>query len=180
MTKRLIQMPVCFTCLFLIAIAIMLVYNIQGQAQISGVDYVSNEVIVTFSKAYMPSESQVNLSSARVGIPELDGMFARYGPGRLSKLIPSYNELSSESGRGVERTFLFHYHGNIDAQDLVHKLLQLPYFDRVSVNETMHLELHGTKRLVPGSETAFDLQWYFDNADAGDQSDIDIGIPPLL
>ena len=58
--------------------------------------------------------------------------------------------------------------------DLVEELLEQPFFDAVTVNTLWHFELQGTVHLTPGDSTLFADQWYFDNTDPGDRSDIDM------
>ena len=145
----------------------------QEQKLYAGIDYAPNEVVVTFRPEFMPAKTNVKLDTPAFGVAMLDDALAQHDPVRLSKLIPTYNALTTEPGAFLERTFLVHYHGTTDAQDLVIELSAMPYFEKVELNELMDITTHGTSRLEPGDTTEFADQWYLDNTDSGDKSDID-------
>ena len=151
-------------------------FSLLGQPVESLADpsYVPNEVVITFTESYMPLFSEVSASPPSVADSYVDNLFFSCGAVRLRKIIPSYSEYSSTSGRWLERTFVLTYDGETDAQVLASEWSQLPCFETVTVNEILDWELCGATRYVPGDTTMFGEQWYFDNSDVGDQSDIDM------
>src|SRR5262245_169474 len=84
-----------------------------------------------------------------------------------------YDELVTSSGRSHERQFLITYASMTDPMELIDDFVGLSYFESVTVNKLLWLELQGTNRLAPGDTTLFSGQWYLDNTDTGDKSDID-------
>ncbi len=144
-------------------------------APVVGEDYADGEVILTFKPEHMPSAENVTASPPGVGITALDGVFAAVQAQAIVKLIPTYGALVSQLGQRMERKFLLVYASGEDPMNVATDLLTQPYFEDVTVNSLWRFDLAGTNRIVPsGSTTRFPDQWYFDNADNGDRSDIDL------
>jgi hypothetical protein len=141
---------------------------------IVGVDYAAGEVILTFKSEYMPSVSEISAAPPAVAIAIVDSIFVAIQAHALVKLIPTYDALTTELGQRMERTFLVKYASEDDPMDLRDELLAHPYFEDVTVNTLWWFELAGANRVVPGDTTRFSDQWYFDNDDSGDFSDIDM------
>ncbi len=135
----------------------------------AGVDYEQGVVIVTFAKPYMPAENEIASSPASVGSPQVDSLFASIGGQLMLKLTPDYG-LSTSS----DRAFLLFYSGSADPLDVAGDFSQFAQFESVTPNGLIYFELLGTVRTLPGTDTPrFNDQWYLDNSDAGDKSDID-------
>ncbi len=136
--------------------------------------YVPNEILVTLAEPSILRPEQVNLLAVSVGIETVDSLFATVQGVMLRKLLPSYDHYSSAAGQRLERTFLLRYGESTDPVALAEAWSALPYFERVEPNYFLDWVVHGARRLVPGPGTAFSLQWYLDNADDGDSSDVDV------
>jgi hypothetical protein len=141
---------------------------------VPGEDYIQGEVVVTFAPAYAPTPSSFSPSPPSSGSSPIDSIFEYYEAVELRKLVSTFDTFTSTEGQQLERTYLFRYQAEVDAQDMAEELSQLPYFESVELNLVLHLESHGTQRFVPGDTTRFSDQWYFDNSDSGDVSDIDL------
>ena len=175
-----INAAVFFVLFFVTSFAFLLTARIESpRGQVAGVDYVPGEVILSLAEVYMPGATDVSSTPPGLGIAELDSIFQVYGGTELRKLHPTYDRFTSPEGRLAERTFTLHYHGEIDALDLVSSLSQLPYFDYVGVNHILHIQTTGTRRFIPGSTTEFNQQWNLDGDEYHPLQDerVDIDMP---
>jgi hypothetical protein len=121
----------------------------------------------------MRSQSQVSPSQPSFGILELDSLIQLHGGEQIEKLTPSYVGARAESERLLDGTFLLKCRGAFDAQEIVAKFRQLPYFDYVDLNHLFEIEYFGTQRFVPDTTTKFGDQWNLDTLTTGDRTDID-------
>jgi len=141
----------------------------------AGIDYVQGEVLVTFASQYAPNSSNFSSAPPSSGSSPIDSIFESFEGTDLRKLLSTFDSYSSAAGQRLERTYLFRYETELDAQEVVDSLSSLGYFERVGLNRLVDFEAHGTARMVPGADTTrFADQWYFDNNDAGDNTDIDL------
>ncbi len=136
--------------------------------------YVANRVVITFSESYTPTQSDVTPNPPSVNYVPIDELFFLCGATSMRKLIPSFDYYTTEPGRTLERTYVLDYSEDIDPVTLAADWSALSYFDTVTVDEILDWEIAGTKRMTPGDTTMFANQWYFDNSDEGDKSDIDM------
>ncbi len=121
-----------------------------SQTLVPGVDYVQGELLVTFSEHLMPTEAELSLDARRFGIGELDSLLVLHRCSRLEKFLPTYGKAKSSAGSALERMFLLSWDDDTDAQVLRQQLLQLPYFERVSLN-TLLVKEYGSLRVCSRS-----------------------------
>jgi hypothetical protein len=164
-----------FLSLLIVLTSISRIPDVSSDSSlIAGIDYVQGQVVLTFAPSYAPNATAFSPAPPGVGTSSIDSLLQYYEGFELRKLVSTFDTYTSEAGQRLERTYLFRYEADIDAQDLADQFLQLPYFERVELNLILHLEPAGTRRFVPGDTTLFADQWYFDNSDSGDSSDIDL------
>jgi hypothetical protein len=134
----------------------------------TGHSYHDGVLVLRFSKQYMPVRNAVDLDDVVFGIPRLDAILARHAPDRLTRFLPSYSGAKSAGGRSLQRTFVLYYNSGVDPMFLADELRQLPYFDRVTVDEIVPTVYFGVVRDTPGDldfSDQWSLDWWRDSVD---------------
>jgi hypothetical protein len=143
-----------------------------SQTLVPGVDYVQGELLATFSEPFMPGETQVSLENQRFGVAELDSLLLLHRCSGVQKFLPTYGKAKSPEARALERMFLISWDDDTDAQVLQQALLQLPCFERVSLNTLLVREYGSLRQRMPGQGTLFGEQWNFHDS-TNDSADVD-------
>jgi len=139
---------------------------------VPGVDYVQGEVIVVFSEASRPSPSAVRLAEARVGIQQVDDLLEEHEALKLERLVTSFDECKSRSGRRLERTYLLRFPQTKEAIQLRQSLAEMPQIESASLNRLRQKRFYGVKRYVPQGVWFSNYHWHLDHA-SNDKVDID-------
>jgi len=164
-------MTACLPCFAVLLHSTSAVIESYAQTLLPGLDYVQGELIVTFREQYMPEQDQVSFATRSFGIQDLDTLLDTLGCYYMEKYLSTYGRVKSEGGARLERTFLLKFRDGTDAQAVANTLLQLPHFERASLNRLLKREYGGIQRRVPAGGV-FSQQWYF-NYETNDSADID-------
>ena len=155
--------------LLVLLVALAIAASSQLSADTS--EYISGELIVTFSPAGIPDQVETVRVPARTGIQELDSVLSGLGLRAIQKFEPSYAYSRTLGAHPFLRMYLIRYDAAIDPEDVRSMLADSPYVERVSVNRVLSKRYGGTRQVVPASNL-FDDQWYFHDPE-NDDADVD-------
>ena len=137
------------------------------------VDFVSGELIVTFSKGCEPSKNSVDFETYSFGNSDIDTPLSASGVYHLKKILPSYDRATSPAADFLERSYVIRFSPEIDARELRRTLYDTGCFENIDLNQILEISFYGTKQDIPTADE-FEEQW---NLHHTSRDSIDIDAP---